>query len=416
MKVHILTIGDEILIGQIINTNAAWMGEFLTMRGAQVTGITTVSDEKESILAGLNYALVLSDVVLISGGLGPTKDDITKKTLADYFGLEMYFHQETYDSILSLFARFGKKSTEAHKAQAFMPEGATILKNRKGTAPGMMFEKNGKIIVSMPGVPYEMKYLMEYEVAPKIFQRFSIMPTVYRTIMTAGEGESRIANRILSITDKFPSHFKLAFLPNLGTVRLRIGVEGTDTEKSIKELNEAVSEITSAIPELAYAYDEVKLEQKLMELMMDAKITLCTAESCTGGYLSHRLTSFSGSSAFFKGGIVAYSNDIKQNELKVSTKTLENHGAVSEETVKEMSKGALKAFGTDLSISISGIAGPTGGTKEKPVGTIWLAISNENLTETYKLQLGKDRLKNIEYTGNYALNALRRFVLANYSK
>ncbi len=416
MKVHILTIGDEILIGQIINTNAAWMGEYMTTRGAQITGITTVADQKKSILAGLEYALSLADVVLISGGLGPTKDDITKKTLADYFGAEMYFHQETYDSILSLFARFGKPSTEAHKEQAFMPKGAEILKNKKGTAPGMWFEKDEKIIVSMPGVPYEMKYLMEYEVGTKLFERFSISPTIYRTIMTAGEGESRIADKISNITDKFPSHFKLAFLPNLGTVRLRLGVEGKDAIKSKEELKIAVSEITEAIPELVYAYDEMKLEQKLMELMIDAKISLSTAESCTGGYLSHRLTSFSGSSAFFKGGIIAYSNDIKHKELKVSEKTLKNHGAVSEETVKEMAKGVLAAFGSDLSISISGIAGPTGGTKEKPVGTIWLAICNENLTETYKLQLGKDRLKNIEYTGNYALNALRRFVLMNYSK
>ena len=416
MKVHILTIGDEILIGQIVNTNAAWMGEYMTLKGAQITGISSVADEQESILNALINAQKIADVVLISGGLGPTKDDITKKTLADHFGLEMYFHQETYDSILRLFERFGKSSTDAHKEQAYMPKGALILKNKMGTAPGMWFEFDGKVVVSMPGVPYEMKYLMENEVGPKLFEKFTTVSTIYKTIMTAGEGESRIADKIAPVTDKFPSNAKLAFLPNLGVVRLRVGIEGDDLKKNKENLNNLVQQIESLIPELVYGYDEIKLEQTLMDLMIAKKLSLCTAESCTGGYISHRLTSFSGSSAFFKGGLIAYSNEIKKDELKVSAKTLLKHGAVSEETVIEMANGARKAFGTDVAIAVSGIAGPTGGTIEKPVGTIWLAISDQNLTETYKLQLGRNRLKNIEYTGNYALNALRRFVLAKYSK
>lgn len=416
MKAHILTIGDELLIGQIIDTNAAWMGEYLTQNGVVVVGSSSTADEEESIRRAIDHALETADVILMSGGLGPTKDDITKKTLAEYFGLSMYFHEKTFENLTKIFARFGRSTTEAHKAQCYMPEGALIMENKRGTAPGMWFEKEDKVLVSMPGVPYEMKYLIKNEVLPKLLQKFKVSPSLYKTIQTAGEGESRLAARIGPYLDQLPKHLSMAYLPNLGKVRLRLGIKGTDLSSMRIELDDHVRNIVKMIPELVFGYDKDSLESVLLEVFKKNKLTLSTAESCTGGHLSHKIVSVPGSSAYFLGGLVAYSNEIKHQELKVKQETLQDYGAVSEETVREMVKGALKAFESDISVAISGIAGPTGGTEEKPVGTIWLAMGNNSNIRTYKLQLGKERLKNIEYTSNFALNKLRHFVLKNYSQ
>lgn len=414
MKVYIVTIGDEILIGQIIDSNAAWMGEFMTLNGSKVVGITSVSDEKESIIKGIEFGLELADVVLVSGGLGPTKDDITKKALADHFGMNLEFHEETFAEIQKLFARFGRSMTQAHREQSYMPVGAKILRNKMGTAPGMVFEKDNKLVISMPGVPYEMKYLVEHEVIQLLKQRFKPTPSFYKTIMTSGEGESRIAAKIAMITDEFPPNVKIAFLPNLGFVRLRVGISGLEEMKAKEELENFVNKVVNTIPDLVYGFDELSLSQALQETFIHKDLSLAVAESCTGGFLAHKITENAGSSRYFKGGLVAYSNAIKNEHLKVDQNTLENFGAVSEQTVKEMTKGALISFESDIAVSISGIAGPGGGTALKPVGTIWMAIGNKKTIETYKLQLGKDRLKNIEYTVNFVLNKLRSFVLTNY--
>lgn len=414
MKVHIITIGDELLIGQIINTNVAWMGEQVTLHGGQVVGSSTVGDTKEGIRRYVRMAMEEADVVLLSGGLGPTKDDITKNVLAEYFDSKMEFHEETYERLCKMFERFGRDPLPSHKEQCYMPVGAKVLTNKRGTAPGMWFEKEGKVVVSMPGVPYEMKYLMEHEVIPALLDKFTLLPSVYKTILTAGTGESVIAELIAPVTDALPPHFKVAFLPNLGKVRVRLGAYGTDKVQLEKEVEEAVASVVALMPDLVFGYDMATQEGVLGELLKANNLRLSTAESCTGGYVAHRITSVSGSSAYYVGGVVAYANEVKMQKLGVSEAILENNGAVSEETVIAMVNGALERYNSDISVAISGIAGPTGGTEAKPVGTIWIALGSQNNVKTYKLQLGKDRLKNIEYTGNFCLNKLRCFVLENY--
>jgi nicotinamide-nucleotide amidase len=416
MNVNIITIGDEILIGQIVDTNSAWMGQQLNLAGATIDEICTVGDTYEGIINALDTALKQTEVVLITGGLGPTKDDITKKAIADYLGVKLAFHQPTWERIQALFERLGKTTTPAHKEQCYMPEGAKILVNKMGTAPGMWFEKDGKIIVSMPGVPFEMKYLMEKEVIPRLVAHFPRKAIAHRTILTVGEGESRIALRIADFEEKLPDFIKLAYLPSLGSVRLRltaISKNGTDIESA---LNEKVAELEQLIPEIIYGYDNQQLEAVIGAELRTKGLTIATAESCTGGFLAHKITSIPKSSNYYKGSIIAYSNDVKQQQLGVTQETLEKYGAVSEQTVKEMVAGVLQSLQTDIGIAISGIAGPGGGTKEKPVGTIWLAIGNEDYIETKKLQLSKNRLKNIEYTAVKALDLIRLFTKKYYAE
>ena len=414
MNVNIVTIGDEILIGQIIDTNSAWMGQQLNLVGAKVSAIHSVSDSKEGIINALEVGLKQADVVLLTGGLGPTKDDITKKTIAEYLGTTMVFHEPTWERIQGFFKKIGRSTTPAHKEQCFMPANAQILLNKMGTAPGMWFEVDGKIVVSMPGVPYEMKYLMEFEVIPKLIKYFPGKPIAHRTILTVGEGESRIAARLENIENSLPHFVKLAYLPNLGNVRLRLTAIAENGEDIESVLAEKAAEIEAEIPELIYGYDTETLEAAVGKLLLERGLTLATAESCTGGFLAHKITKVSGCSAYYKGSIVAYANEIKNKELGVKKETLEKYGAVSEATVKEMVSGVLKAINTDIGISISGIAGPGGGTPDKPVGTIWLAVGNKEQMVTRKLQLSKDRLINIQYTAIQGLNMVRQFVLKYY--
>jgi len=414
MNVNIVTVGDEILIGQIIDTNSAWMGQQLNLVGAKVSAIHSVSDTKEGIVNALETALKQADVVLMTGGLGPTKDDITKKTIADYFGAEMVFHEPTWERIQGLFKRWGRSTTPAHKEQCFMPSNAKILFNKMGTAPGMWFEMDGKVVVSMPGVPYEMKYLMEFEVIPKLVEHFPGKPIAHRTILTVGEGESRIAAKLEQIEDGLPDFVKLAYLPNLGNVRVRLTAIAENGEDIKAVLDQKVQEIEAAIPELIYGYGTETLEAAIGNLLKQKELTLSTAESCTGGFLAHKITTIPGCSAYYKGSVVAYAYEAKRNLLGVKQETLDKFGAVSEETVKEMVVGILKTMNTDIGISISGIAGPGGGTPEKPVGTIWLAIADKDHVETLKLQIGKDRLRNIQYTAIQGLNMIRQFVHKYY--
>ena len=415
MTVSIITIGDEILIGQIIDTNSAWMGERLNEIGASVETIYSVKDTKEGIVDALRAALQKTDVVLLTGGLGPTKDDITKKTIAEFLGTPMVFSEETWERIQALFKRIGRRhTTPAHKEQCYMPAAATLLLNKRGTAPGMWFGNEGKVIVSMPGVPAEMKYLMEYEVLPKLQKTFSGKPISHRTILTVGEGESRIAVKIEAIENNLPNHIKLAYLPGLGRVRLRLTASGKTKEQLEQDLEEQVQAIQQTIPELIYGYERESLESAIGQLLKTRGMTVGTAESCTGGLLGHQISSVSGASGYFEGSIVAYSYRLKETLLGVQPDTLLKSGAVSEETVVEMVKGAIAALGTDIAISISGIAGPTGGTPDKPVGTIWLAIADKERAETLKLQLGKDRQRNVQYTCVAGLNMIRQFLLKYY--
>lgn len=411
MRVTLLSIGDELLIGQVINTNAAWMAEQLNQNGAVVFEVITVADDLPQIQEGLQRGLTTSDIVLMTGGLGPTKDDVTKKALADFFNVGFVFSQETHERISKLFQRWGREMTEAHRNQCFMPQNAELLYNKMGTAPGMWFEAEGKVIVSMPGVPYEMQYLMEHAVMPRLLERFPVDNILHRTILTVGEGESRIAQRIETIEDNLPAGMKLAYLPNLGRVRLRLTAKGTDAVLLAQQLDEQEEAIRATIPELIFGAEKETLEEKIGELLRENKKTIATAESCTGGYLAHRLTITPGASDYFVGSVIAYSNQVKMEQLGVQEATLNTHGAVSEQTVMEMVAGALKSLKSDIAIAVSGIAGPGGGSPAKPVGTIWLAIGDAERTVTYLLKAGKDRERNIEYTTVYALNLIRQFLL-----
>ena len=415
MKVSIITIGDEILIGQIIDTNSAWMAQQLNQVGASIEAIYSVSDTQEGIVNALKEALANTDVLLLTGGLGPTKDDITKKTIATFLDTDLYFHEPTWERIQKLFSARNIPLRPAHKEQCFMPSNAQILLNKKGTAPGMWMEHHGKIIVSMPGVPYEMKYLMEYEVIPKLKTIFPGTPIAHETILTAGQGESTIATNIQEVGDKLPSHIKLAFLPGLGKVRVRLSARGDNQTAIEEELKTYKAEIQALIPELIYGYGEDTLEAAIGQMLKKRQLTIGTAESCTGGLLAHQIVSVSGASSYFEGSVVAYSNRLKKALLGVTETTLVKHGAVSEETVIEMAKGALKTLGTNIAVSVSGIAGPGGGTPDKPVGTIWLAIADAERYETKKLQIGKDRAINMEYTCIAALNLIRLFLKKNYA-
>lgn len=402
------------LIGQVIDTNSARMAQFLLEIGAQVTGKTTVGDNLDDMLDALDSATRKADAVLITGGLGPTKDDITKKALAKFYGTGFVFHQDTLERLNRILEKLNRPMTDALRDQCFVPLNATVLTNKMGSAPGMWFEENGKVVVSMPGVPFEMEYLMQYEVLPRLQRRFNNLPTAHRTLLTAGEGESMIAEYLKDFEDSLPGYVKLAYLPAIGRVRLRLTVSDADEGFVKKTLEEKFREMEGLLPpELIVGYDEDTLESAIGETLRKHGLTLSTAESCTGGYLAHLITSVSGSSDYFLGSIVSYANEVKMKQLGVGEDTLKNHGAVSEETVREMVAGAIRLLKTDIAIATSGIAGPTGGTPEKPVGTIWLAVGNKDRIETKKLQLGKDRLRNIQYTAIQGLNLLRLFLRAD---
>lgn len=420
MTAHLLTVGDEILIGQIIDTNSAWMSRQLNLQGIRVTGKSSVADTREAIIEGVEHAMASAPVVLITGGLGPTKDDVTKTTLCDLFGSSLVFHQDVYDLIEGYFKKIGRGvPQDSIRHQAMLPEKAEILPNKVGTASGMWFERDGKVVVSMPGVPFEMEYLMTHEVLPRLKERFVSRPIAHRTLQTAGEGESNIARRLEAFEDGLPEHIKLAYLPTLGQVRLRLtgvwpGELTRDAEALLQqELESKKAELLSIIPDLVYGEEEDTLQESVGRLLRQQNKQFGTAESCTGGYIAHLITLVPGSSDYFPGSIVSYSYEMKTRLLGVKSETLETHGAVSAETVREMAEGARKTLGVDVSLAISGIAGPGGGTPDKPVGTVWMAVSDAQRTEVARVVFGRDRVKNIQLTGVYALNMVRRFLLAS---
>jgi nicotinamide-nucleotide amidase len=416
MKVHIITVGDEILIGQIIDSNSAWIGKQLNAIGAAVERILSVGDRHEEIVGAISSALSRADVVLMTGGLGPTKDDITKKAIADFFEVEMAFSEPAYVHIQQFFAQLNRLPSEAHRLQCFMPENALLLPNKMGTAPGMWFAAEGgrRILISMPGVPYEMQYLMTHEVLPRLKEHFPGRPMGHRTLRTAGEGESRVAERLENFESQLPEGMKLAYLPNLGQVRLRLSYSGESQEAVDALLDAKATELRELLPDIFYGNGELELEQVVGQLLQARGLIMGTAESCTGGYIAHRITAVPGSSVYFEGAVVAYSNTIKKSLLGVDADILETYGAVSEETVRAMVKGLLNSMPIDIAVAISGIAGPSGGTPEKPVGTIWVAVGNSTHTHARMVKAGKDRLKNIEFAGVMALEMTRRFLLKNY--
>lgn len=417
MIAHILSIGDEILIGQIVNTNAAWMATFLNEHGIFVNQMKTIGDTREAIEEAIAIAEREADLILITGGLGPTKDDITKKTLADYFGLEMAYHEESYLNIVRIFQEMGRVADDRYKLQSFMPVGAQILINKTGTASGMWFERHGKIVVSMPGVPREMQYLMTNEVIPRVKTQFQLPTILHHTFQTMGKGETDLSDMLDEFeTQLLPAHIKLAYLPDmmLGKIRLRLTARGNDATALALELDRCATYLRDKLGTLVFGEGDTQIENEVGKLLSEQNATLATAESCTGGNISKRITSVAGSSAYYMGSVVAYSNDVKRRVLGVKATTLEEFGAVSELTVREMVTGTLHLLGVDYAIAVSGIAGPDGGTPDKPVGTIWVAVGNKERTITRRLQLGRERSRNVEMASSIALNMLRLLLIGKY--
>jgi nicotinamide-nucleotide amidase len=406
MLAEIITIGDEILIGQIVDTNSAWMSKELNKIGVSVKQITSVSDKASHIIEALTEAQNRADIILITGGLGPTKDDITKLTLANYFNMPLRRDAVTLAHVEGIFAKLNRPMIDLNRRQADVPDGCTVIQNKNGTAPCMWFDVNEKVIVAMPGVPFEMMYLMEDEILPRLKNKFELPFIVHKTILTIGQGESFLAQQIEDLEDALPSHIKLAYLPKLGQVRLRLSAIGKDEIALKTAVNFYAQQIIERVKSFVAADEDVALEKAILDLMKSEKLTLSTAESCTGGFIAHLLTQHAGSSAVFAGGAVAYSYDLKESVLGVKHQTLTEFGAVSEQTVVEMAEGAIIHFKTDYAIAVSGIAGPDGGMPGKPVGTVWIAVSSKKQTIAKLFTFSNKRIQNIERSATAALTLL----------
>ena len=416
MLAEIITIGDEILIGQIVDTNSAWMAAKLNDIGIRIKQISSVSDDRQHILTALAEAANRADIILITGGLGPTKDDITKKTLAEYFNVGMVENKAALANVEAIFRRIRGALTElleVNKQQALVPENCEVILNDNGTAPGMWFNHNGKIYMSMPGVPHEMMYMMEEKVIPKLKSSLKLPFIIHKTILTVGEGESYLAQRIADIEDDLPPYIKLAYLPKLGQVRLRLSGYGEDESLLSDKVNEFAARIVERVKNVVAAEEDITIEKAILNYMAENNLTLSTAESCTGGYIAHLITSIPGSSVYFKGSVVSYDDSVKKNVLNVREETLTTVGAVSEDTVKQMIAGVLNVMRTDYAVAVSGIMGPDGGTEEKPVGTVWVAVGNNKSTVTRKFHFRFDREKNTQITAMNALYLLCTFIREN---
>ncbi|MBS1746642.1 MAG: CinA family nicotinamide mononucleotide deamidase-related protein [Bacteroidetes bacterium] len=409
----IITIGDELLIGQVIDTNSAWIAQELNKIGVWVSRRVAIGDVYDDIWQTLD-ASVESDaeIILITGGLGPTNDDITKPLLCKYFGGKMLMHEPTLAHVSYLFEHIFKRQMpllDVNRKQAEVPDVCKVLKNDIGTAPGMLFEKNGKIFISMPGVPQEMKFIVENSVLPLIKERFHLPYIGFKTLTTAGIGESALADKIKDFENNLPKHIKLAYLPNHGFVRLRLTTQGEKSEVE-NDLENYFERLKAAVKEFMAIEEDISFEILLGRLLKEKNKTVSTAESCTGGYIAHLITSIAGSSDYFMGSVVSYDNSIKENVLGVQQSTIEKDGAVSEATAREMVKGVLQIMQTDYAVAVSGIMGPGGGSSEKPVGTVWMAVGNKKRTETKMMKFRFDRKRNIELTAINALHFLCTFV------
>lgn len=413
MKATVITIGDEILIGQIVDTNSAWIGQQLSELGVKLYEIISCGDSAEQIVSALDRAKVNSEVVLMTGGLGPTKDDITKNTLVTYFNTTLELNEELWERMKQIFEKRGLQVLEMNRSQALIPKDSILLPNMRGTAQGMWFEQEGVVFISMPGVPHEMKHLMNTQVIPRLREKFTFPNIIHRTIMTAGAGESMIAQKLTDFENSLPDNFKLAYLPNLGTVRLRLTAHGSDVALAA-QADELQNKLVEYLGDLVYAHTDEKLEVTIGKLLTANKANLSCAESCTGGYIAHLLTSVPGSSTYFEGSVVSYSYEVKEKLLAVKNSTLNTVGAVSEECVREMLSGLLQHTGTTYGIAVSGIAGPGGATPDKPVGTVWIAVGNKQKTIAKKFQFFPGRNENITVFSYAALNMLRLFMAGKW--
>ncbi len=409
----IITIGDELLIGQVIDTNSAWMAQELNKAGIAVKRRVAVGDTWQAIWQALDTESKEAEIILITGGLGPTADDITKPLLCSYFGGTLITDEAALANVTNIFNRLDRPLTERNIKQAEVPDVCTVIQNQRGTAPGMWFSREGRIFVSMPGVPHEMKGMMTNDVIPALRKAFKLPSITHRTLLTAGVGESFLADKLVDFEAALPAGVKLAYLPNYGMVRLRLTAVGADAAETERTITNLFNQLQQLVAENMVTNEDEPLEKVVGKLLQARGQTMSTAESCTGGYMAHLLTSMSGASVWYQGTVVSYSNEVKQHLLNVSATTLAAHGAVSEATVQEMVKGALAALNTDFAVAVSGIMGPDGGSAEKPVGTVWIAAGNEQQLVTQKLQLRFDRMRNIQLTAAAAFNLLRQFILAH---
>lgn len=405
--VEILAIGDELLYGQTKDTNSHWISVELDKVGFKVIRRTTIGDKEDQILTAFAEAEYHADIVLITGGLGPTSDDLTKPCLVKYFNCETAIHPEALAEVTDFFKRRGRELTEVNRQQAALPICCTKITNPTGTAPGMWFDKNGKVFVSMPGVPHEMKKMMLDMVIPKLKARFQTPALHHQMIRTVGIGESYLADKISAWEKSLPDHIKLAYLPGLGEVKLRLTGTGDSIDVLKQEMDALVEKLKPLAEEYIYGYGETPLQVVIGNTLREKKLKLSIAESCTGGYLSHLITSVPGSSDYYLGSIIPYDYEIKMRQLGVRPETLEKYGAVSEPTIIEMANIVRSKFNADIGVATSGIAGPGGATPDKPVGTIWIAYSDKHKTVTKLLKLSQERLYNIQYSTTAALNLIR---------
>ena len=412
MKAEIITIGDELLIGQTIDTNSAWIASELSKLGIDTYQIISISDKRDHILKTLSEVTGRSDIVLITGGLGPTSDDITKQVLCEYFETRLVENKEVLANIEDILKRRNFTMNENNRKQAEVPENCMILNNNVGTAPGMWFEKMGTIFISMPGVPPEMKYIMSSHVLPELKKRFTSQIIIHKNIMTYGVPEAKLSEMLSGFEAGLPESIKIAYLPSYGIIKLRLSGRGINREAIEEVLEEQVAQLHNIIPDLIYGEEEESLEMKIGSLLRERNATLCTAESCTGGKVSQMITSVAGSSDYYKGSLVAYNNDIKTGILNVPENYLVQFGAVSRETVTAMAEKARELFSTDFALATSGIAGPGGGSEDKPVGTIWIAAASAVKTTAERYIFGKDRNFNIMRFSNAALDLLRRQIIS----
>lgn len=411
MKAEIITIGDELLIGQTIDTNSAWIGAELSQAGFDICRKISIHDKREDILDAVSEAVSKYDIVLITGGLGPTSDDITKQTLCDIFDGTLVVNTTVLSMINEMMLRRGIPMNEINRKQAEVPDSCRVLYNKMGTAPGMWFEKEGTIFISLPGVPDEMKYIMNEHVLPELKKRFHSQVVIHRNIMTYGTSESRLAEILTGFEKSLPAAIKLAYLPSYGIIKLRL--TGTGQSKEVVEniVNEQVIKLYSIIPQFIYSEIDEQIENYIANLLKERKLTICTAESCTGGKIAQMLTSIPGSSQYYKGSVIAYDNGIKTSFLNVPEEMMADYGAVSEQVAAKMAIEVRKKFNTDYSVATSGIAGPEGGSEFKPVGTVYIAVSSDNGVITERYVFSKDRISNINRFSIASLNLLRKQIL-----
>jgi nicotinamide-nucleotide amidase len=413
VKAEILAIGDELLYGQIVDTNSHWISQELDRIGVKVVHRTTVGDGREAILAAFAAAEQRADIVLITGGLGPTSDDLTKPLLAEYFNCSVELVPEALEDVRAFFAKRGRELTDINALQAYLPSKCTYVRNEVGTAPGMWFAERGVVWMSMPGVPHEMKKLMTDYVLPTLKQQFELPVIYHKVIKTVGIGESWLSSLISDWEKNLPEHIKLAYLPSLGEVKLRLTAIGKDERLLADDVDREIGKVRPLIDKYIYGFNSESLHQAIGALLLNKNKTVALAESCSGGYISHLITSVPGCSSYFNGAVIPYHNEFKVSQLDVEEETLATKGAVSEETVREMARNVRQRYRSDFGLATSGIAGPGGGSEEKPVGTVWIACDYGGATITKKIQLSNERDLNIRYTAVFALDLLRRCILEN---